>query len=192
MPTKRIRQLYRRHPRASRIIIGCVLAISAGIATPFLLYRTNSPTTTAINGQQIPAATNQPTNGELQKGTPTYDTVLPTGKTIEDFGGWTRVSPPNRDPVYAYVDKIGAIPINVSQQPLPKEFSDQPAEQTELLARGYAANKKLQVGDAIAWVGTSAKGPQSVIVVKNKLLILIKASAAISDSEWEKYIQSLS
>jgi hypothetical protein len=135
---------------------------------------------------------NQPVNGQLQKGTPEYDTVLPAGKSIQDYGGWTRVSPPNRDPVFAYTDKIGAIPINVSQQPLPKDFADQPEQQVQQFAAGYAANKKLNVDGATAFIGTSAKGPQSVIIVKDKLLILIKASAAIPDQQWEEYIQSLS
>ena len=182
----------KRHPRAYRIIVLSVVAATAGIATPHQLY---SQTTGNVAAQK--EITNndddkQPLNGELQKGTPEYDTVLPEGKTIKDFGGWTRVSPPNRDPVFAYIDKIGAIPINISQQPLPKEFSEQPAEQVEQLARSYAANRRLDTGNAIVFIGTSGKGPQSLIVVKGDLLILIKASAAVSDDEWKKYIQSLS
>lgn len=169
----------------------CTIAVCIGIATPFQLYPSQQPNIAAQKGD-VSQSERQPVNGELQKGTPDYETVLPAGKDIKDYGGWTRVSPPNRDPVFAYVDKIGSIPINVSQQPLPKEFSEQPDQQVEQLARGYAATRKLSVTGATVFIGNSAKGPQSLIVVKGELLILIKASAAVPDDEWQKYIQSLS
>ena len=181
----------KRHPKAYRLITLSVLAALIGIATPYGMYSDGQPNA-AAQPITAEATENQPVNGQLQKGTPDYDTVLPEGKSIKDYGGWTRVSPPNRDPVFAYADKIGAIPINVSQQPLPKDFADQPDQQIQQFAAGYAANKKLNVNGATAYIGTSAKGPQSVIVVKGDLLILIKASAAVPDSEWEQYIQSLS
>lgn len=178
------------HPRATRLLAACVVAVALGIATPLYLYKGAQANVTAKE-QTIPDATNQPVTGALERGTPEYDTVLPEGTSIQDYGGWTRVSPPNRDPVFAYVDSIGEIPINVSQQPLPKEFSDQPDEQIGVLAQGYLATKKLDVGGTTVYLGTSGKGPQSVIFTKNKLLILIKASAGIPDEQWQKYIQSL-
>lgn len=179
------------YPKAYRLLFFSLIAALIGIATPFQLYPNGQSNAKAQPGD-APVVENQPVTGPLQKGTPEYDTVLPKGKTIKDYGGWTRVSPPNRDPVFAYADKIGAIPINVSQQPLPKDFADQPDQQVQQFAAGYAANKKLNVNGATAYIGTSAKGPQSVIIVKGELLILIKASAAIPDTEWQKYIQSLS
>lgn len=187
-----MKYVVKTYPRAFKLMLCSLVAAALGIATPFLSGTT--ATSIAVAQQQSNPQTEitQPIGGTLQKGTPEYDTVLPAGKEIKDYGGWTRVSPPNRDPVFAYVDKIGAVPINVSQQPLPKELSEQPETQVEQLARGYAANRRLSAGNAIVFVGTSAKGPQSLIVVKGKLLILIKASAAIPDAEWQKYIQSLS
>ena len=186
-----MRTAYSKNPRAYRLLTLCAISALIGIATPFQLYNDGQPNAQAKPNDSS-VVENQPVNGPLEKGTPEYDTVLPEGKDINDYGGWTRVSPPNRDPVFAYADKIGAIPINVSQQPLPKDFADQPDQQIQLFAAGYAANKKLNVDGATAYIGTSAKGPQSVIVVKGELLILIKATAAVPDVEWEKYIQSLS
>lgn len=181
----------KRHPKAYRILLFSLIAVVIGVATPYRLYP-QGKADVAAQPETSDGQENQPVNGPLQKGTPDYDTVLPEGKTIQQYGGWTRVSPPNRDPVFAYADKIGAIPINVSQQPLPKDFADQPDQQIQQFAAGYAANKKLNVDGVTAYIGTSAKGPQSVIIVKGELLILIKASAVIPDTEWEKYIQSLS
>ena len=180
-----------RHPKAYRILLLTIFAAIVGVATPYYLYPGSSADVTA-ESTDIATADTQPINGKLEKGTPQYDTVLPQGMSIEDYGGWTRVSPPNRDPVFAYSDTIGEIPINVSQQPLPKDFSDQPDAQIQQFAAGYAANKKLAVDGATVFIGTSAKGPQSVIIVKGALLILIKASAAVPDEQWQQYIQSLS
>ncbi len=187
-----MKSLLKKYPRAFTILFFSVFAIGAGIAIPAWQYRKVSETTSIQSSEKTADGGEiQVAPGQLQQGTPTFRTLLPAGKTIKDFGGWTKVSPPNRDPVYAYVDKIGAIPINVSQQPLPDDFVNDTEEKVEQLALAYAADKKLNVGDAIAFIGTSAKGPQSVILAKNNLLILIKASAAIPNAQWEKYIKSL-
>lgn len=127
----------------------------------------------------------------LTKGTPDYPTVIPAGKDIKNLGGWTRVSPQNSAPVYAYVDEIGNTPVRVSQQPLPEKLRDNSDKQVAQLAQGFGATEKLTVGNATAYIGTSAEGPQSVILHKNNLLILMKSSSKIDNSQWVKYIDSL-
>lgn len=129
--------------------------------------------------------------GDLTKGTPEYKTYLPAGKSIEAYGGWTRVSPPDRNPVYAYNDKLFGTPINVSQQPVPKEFKPDVADQVAELAKGYHADHFITVKDVKVYIGTSAKGPQSVIFVKSDTLILIKSAAKLSDDQWTSYVDSL-
>lgn len=127
----------------------------------------------------------------LVKGTPEYTTLLPSGKSINDLGGWTRVSPPDRNPVFAYVDTIDMHTINVSQQPLPDDFKQDTATQVSQLAQSFNATEKITVGDTTVYIGTSEKGPQSVIFTKNNLLILIKSTTKISDDQWAKYINTL-
>jgi hypothetical protein len=128
---------------------------------------------------------------ELLHGKPDYPTRLPHGKTIEDLGGWTLVSPADRDPVYAYVDHIDEVQINVSQQPLPEDFLTDTGDKIELLARGYKASEKITVGDTVVHIGTSALGPQSVIFHKDNLLVLIKSTVKVSSDKWAAYINSL-
>lgn len=123
--------------------------------------------------------------------TPDYATILPEGKTIEQLGGWTRVSPPDRNPVFAYIDTINGKTINISQQPLPTEFKEDTNSQIEQLASGYKATEKVTVGEVTVFIGTSAKGPQSVIFTKNNLLILIKSSVPLTEDEWAGYVKSL-
>lgn len=131
------------------------------------------------------------TNGDLSTGTPEFDTILPSGRTIEDLGGWTRVSPPDRDPVFAFADTLGNNRLIISQQPLPESFLSDPDVQVAEMAKAFSANNTITVGETLAYIGTSAKGPQSVIFTKNGLLLLIKSSIEMSDEDWANYIRSL-
>lgn len=167
------------------LVIAAIILGTLPAVRPFLMINSSSATPQPIEDEQTI------TTGTLRKGTPDYATLLPGGTSIETLGGWTRVSPANRDPVYAYVDKIGDIPINVSQQPLPEDFKSQPDDQVRDLAFGYGASETLRIDSTTVYIGTSAKGPQSVIFTKNDLLVLIKASAAIPAAEWKLYVQSL-
>lgn len=122
---------------------------------------------------------------------PQFSTILPSGKPINQLGGWSRVSPPNTDPVFAYNDKIGTTPVNVSQQPLPDSFNSDVDGKIADLAKKYSAEVQITAGSTKVYIGTSSKGPQSVIFSKNNLLILIKSQEKIDDKDWSKYIESL-
>lgn len=136
------------------------------------------------SSQQKKAVTSTPA-------TPGDKVILPENKTIEELGGWRRVSPPGNDPVFSYTDEIEGINVSVSQQPLPKSFKgDVPGKISEL-AKGYNATVKIEAGNTIAYIGTSAKGPQSVILTKNDLLILMKSEKQIADTAWADYIKKL-
>lgn len=122
---------------------------------------------------------------------PTYETVLPANKSIDDLGGWKRVSPPDRDPVFAYGDKIENTAISVSQQPLPENFKNDTDKKISELAESFGAATKIEVDGMTAYIGTSAKGPQSTILARNGTLVLIKSQATLSQDAWKEYIQTL-
>lgn len=174
----------RRTSRKQRLImLIAVLVVSAGIF--FTAQRLRQ-------SEQIATATT-PSNPleQLQKGTPDYPTLLPEGKSAEDLGGWTRISPPERDPVYAYVDTIASVPVSVSQQPLPPTFKADPDAKVRDLALAQGADKTISAGSKKIYIGTSKNGPQSVIFNTDTLLVLIKSSALVPDEEWKKYVESL-
>ena len=123
--------------------------------------------------------------------TPTYRTVLPGDKSVNELGGWKRISPPNKDPVFAYSDKINDVPITVSQQPLPASFKTETASHVAELAKSYNADTKVNAGEITIYIGTSSKGPQSVIFAKENLLVLIKSQKNIDNAAWTEYIQTL-
>ncbi len=127
----------------------------------------------------------------LTRGTPNYATILPTGKSAAQLGGWTRISPVNRDPVYAYLDKIGTVHITVSEQPLPANFMTDTATQVAQLAENFSATEKFTAGNTTVYIGTSAQGPQSVILTKHGLLILIKSTQVLTNNQWAAYVNTL-
>jgi len=120
-----------------------------------------------------------------------YATILPRGKTIKQLGGWVLVSPPGISPVYAYTDMVSGVSISVSEQPLPASFKTNTDDQIAELSKGYNADDSVNASGTVAYIGTSSKGPQSVIFTKSGILILIKSSDVVSDTTWETYITSL-
>lgn len=128
---------------------------------------------------------------EIGNDAPNFTPVLPKNETIEHLGGWQKMTPPNSDPFFVYIDSLDGVSINVSQQRLPPKFRTNPSQSITELARAYNANTKLDVDDMTVYIGSSAKGPQSVIFMKNDLLITIKSWATIDNGAWVAYIQSL-
>ena len=122
---------------------------------------------------------------------PAYKTILPQNKTIKTLGGWERVSPPGAAPVFAYADTINDISISVTEQPLPDSFKSKTSEKVAELAESYSATDELEATNTKVYIGTSAKGPQSVIFVKKNLLVLIKSQNRIDNKLWITYINSL-
>lgn len=133
----------------------------------------------------------QSTGTNRSVASPQYPTVVPDGKTIEDLGGWKRVSPPKNDPVYAFNDKIDDVAISVSQQPVPKSFKGDATNKVADLAKNFNATNKVNADDTVVYVGTSSKGPQSVIFMKKDVLVLIKSEKKIENTAWANYIKTL-
>jgi len=163
-----------------RVVLGAVVSvlIVSGVASGVVLYKEhqNSNASAAANTPNAPA----------------YATILPSGKTIGQLGGWTLVSPSYAAPVYAYADKISGIGVTVSEQQLPDSFKADPSGQLQKMATAYNATDQLQTGSTRVYIGTSVNGPQSVIFIKNNLLILIKSEKAIDNKSWLHYVAALS
>lgn len=130
-------------------------------------------------------------NADTAAKKPTYQTVLPEDKSISQLGGWKRISPPGKDPVFAFADTIDGVPVSVSQQPLPSSFKGDAVSQTAEIAKKFNATDKIEAGGLDVYVGTSIKGPQSVIFTKDNLLVFIKSEKKIQDASWAAYAQAL-
>ncbi len=126
-----------------------------------------------------------------QATSPQYATLLPQETSIASLGGWKRVSPPEKDPVFAYTDQVEETAISVSQQPLPGSFKSDIDGNVAQLAKSYSATDSITVNSTKVYIGTSVKGPQSLIFAKNGVLVLIKSEKKIENTAWTQYIASL-
>jgi hypothetical protein len=142
----------------------------------------------AITAFSISASQNQRSNNTVQ---PDFEALLPSQVTVDELGGWQKLTPPSGDAIYVFIDTIDSTLINVSQQSLPDSFTGNVNAKVAEMAEAYNATTPLDVTGMTAYIGTSANGPQSVIFAKNDILVLIKSEAKVQDSSWTSYIASL-
>lgn len=121
---------------------------------------------------------------------PEFDILTPGGRGTEELGGLAKINPPDADPVYAYADSIGDVGIRVSQQQLPQNLKDNPAELEEM-AKGFNASRTLSVDSRTIYIGRNASGPQSLLFIDSDLLVLVTSDAEISDQGWVEYLKNL-
>lgn len=112
--------------------------------------------------------------------TPSGDSASPTDKKYDPM-----------KKVVSYTDTIGGVKITVSQQQLPGGFQDNPQEKVKKLAEDFSATDVLSTANPTAYLGTSAKGPQTVIFTKNGLLIFMQSATKIDNHDWASYITSM-
>lgn len=183
--TKLYRRWRRQKKRRTFIAIVVIGIVSLGIWFKPSIFPANTP---PKESGQISSKTSK-----LTKGTPTFKTFVPSGKTIDDYGGWTRVSPSSSEPVYAYNDSFGGTAVIVSQQKLPSSFKSDEKKHIQKLQsdESYTAQHIINIDDLTIYVGVSQKNYQSTIFVKQGILILITSYRSINDTMMAEYAQSL-
>ncbi len=133
-------------------------------------------------------ATSQGTLSETAQ-EPEFDTVLPEGKKESTASG--RVSYDPQRKVASFTDQIGTVDIVVSQQPLPENFKTNPDGELEKLANNLGATEIINESNPKAYLGTSAKGPQTAVFHKKSLLVFVQSARELSKEEWAAYITKL-
>jgi hypothetical protein len=120
---------------------------------------------------------------------PDFTTLLPDGKESNTVSGDVAYDAQRK--VTSYTDTIMGQNVTVSQQPLPEDFKDNPDEKVKKLAEGFSATDVISTSTPKAYLGTSIKGPQTVIFTKNGLLIFILSNSKIDKHDWAEYITKL-
>jgi hypothetical protein len=149
------------------------------------------------NGQQaVKSAVASQSAGEgsslPRNQTPEFDTVLPKGKTAEQLGGFARISPGDKDPVYGFADTYQGYLINITQQKMPSTFKGNEEAKLEEIAKSYQANSIIQIDENRVYHGYAQNAKvQSLIFIKNDLLIFIRSPQKLSDEAWASYIIAL-
>ena len=120
--------------------------------------------------------------------------ILFSSSAVEQDIEVVRVSPPQSDTVYGYNDTVGGVVVNLSQQEIPDSFNAQDIDGSlRDLATGFNAQNVIQIDETLVYHGSSGSngGTQSLLFVKDGLLIFIASPAQLSDDVWAAYILSL-
>jgi hypothetical protein len=120
---------------------------------------------------------------------PTFEYSLPTGVGHDVKSESVRYDAQRK--VVNFTDSIGGVTITISQQPLPDKFKENTDDEVKKLAESFSANEVLSTANPTAYLGTSAKGPQTVIFSKKGLLVFIQSTKEIDNHDWAEYITNL-
>ena len=178
---------YRRTVNSSRktkLIGGVIIAVAVTTLGGYH-WVSNTSTTTATDPNAVDA------KPDLVQGTPEYAVMFPEGRSIKSYEGSTWVNPPDRTPVFVYIDTIDGTPVNISQQPLPDEFKADPATKIAQVAATFKANEKITVDSSTIHIGTSDNGAQSILFHKDNLLVSLTSKTKLPTDQWVTYIESL-
>lgn len=120
---------------------------------------------------------------------PDYKPLLPSGTAANTVSG--NFSYDSEKKVTSFSDKIGEEEVTISQQPLPQDFKDNPDGRVEIFAKNANFNELIQTKSGRAHIGTSIKGPQSVVFHREGLLVFLRSEKKILNTDWVRYIDSL-
>lgn len=124
-----------------------------------------------------------------QQHTPSYDTIFPNNDINATSSKEFAYEPQKK--VTSYTDEIGDAEVTVSMQPLPERFKKDPPGELAKFATDFNATEKLDMVDNMAYIGTSVKGPQTAVFIKNGLLVFISADKKFDKQFLSDYIISL-
>ncbi len=119
-----------------------------------------------------------------------FKPLLPNGKTDETTAYKTAVDGQNR-PIYTFTDKIGATDLTVTEQPLPESLKGDTDTKLATMAKDLYLTDVINASNPKAYMGTSVRGPQTVIFTKNGLLVFIQSQAKIDKDQWSEYVTRL-
>ncbi len=149
--------------------VSCAVLIAGGIALTLTAHHPKG--TTGVLG-------------EVSQ-TPDYKYILPSGAADK------KVAYNAQRKVVSFTDTVGGVAVTVSQQPLPESFKKDPDDATKKLAEGFSATDVISTSTPTAYLGTSVKGPQTVIFHKGDVLVFIQSVSNIDKHDWAEYITKL-
>ncbi len=157
-------------------------ALAALIALPAFLITFGALTHKA--GTKKPAV-----QGETKVAIADFQTVTPDGDITNTTSQKITYDPSKK--VASFTDKINGYEVTVSMQKLPDTFKPNIAEKVKGVADQFSATTVLTVDNGSAFLGTSAKGPQSVVGYRGDLLVFMKSEVKIDAKAWTEYFNSL-
>ena len=134
--------------------------------------------------------TNKPAvQGESKVAVPDFQTVTPNGDITDTTS--QKINYDASKKVASFTDKLNGYEVTVSMQPIPSTFKPNIGDNVKKVAEQFSANTVLSVDNGSAYLGTSPKGPQSLVGYRGDLLVFMKSERKIEDKAWSDYFNSL-
>ncbi|MDO8336093.1 MAG: hypothetical protein Q7T74_04940 [Candidatus Saccharibacteria bacterium] len=200
--TQKLRQIkskinqidFKRHTNKKNIKIGLsVLAVTLMmlVIKGNIKENQNTTDTLGISSQGNTASTANASKDLEVVDKAEFEVLLPEGKSVDQLK-LVKVSPPNNEPVYTYLDSIDDADLKISQQKLPESFNKERDVKLKELTDSFQATNVIQIDEQKVYHGYSEKTKtQSLIFIKNNLLITIASSQQLTDDVWVGYILGL-
>lgn len=120
---------------------------------------------------------------------PNFDYLLPNGKVSDTTGNTGSFNKESK--TVSYADSIGGVKIVIHQTPLADELKNDTEAKVKEIAEKNAFSKTLATANPTAYLGTSARGQQTVMFSKKSLLVFIQSEEGIDEHDWAEYITNL-
>jgi hypothetical protein len=120
---------------------------------------------------------------------PTYNTLIPNDEVSNTTS--KKIAYDRQRQVVSYTDEIGKAQVTISQQPLPENFKSDTSGELAKLAKDIGAGEELKTDTITAYTTQYTDGVQTVVFVKNQVLVFINSSEELAVLEVSGYIDSL-
>jgi hypothetical protein len=169
-----------------KVIITSVFCLALITVPAYLLLKKDDPEA-SVQGSSTAAEASQPGHDIVPSKDIKFDTVLPRGRNIPD----DKLFYDAKRNFVRYDDQINAVKISVSQQPLPEAFKSDPDGNAKRIAADFSATEMLSMEGQNMYYGVSEKGPQTMILTKNDVLIFINTTTMIEKESLKAYAYNL-
>lgn len=184
-----VRQQFADHRnRSLALAVGVPLAVLLLLIPPLFFFG-NDKAASSSGG-----STGSSAGATVKYEKPPFEVVTPSTKTKLATPDGVHAAYDGEKNVYTYTDRIGDNGFTVSEQPIPPQFSDGPSAVESIaptLNKGVTP-VKLTVITGTAYVSTNPKyNYQSLVLNVRDVLLFIQSSKAMTNTEWQNYINTL-
>lgn len=121
-----------------------------------------------------------------------FKPVLPPGKTLDSYKKKVARKSPDGSKILTFLEVLESTDVQVTEQKLPINFKTDSAGELAKVAKDFQANSVIQIDGQKIYHGYSERSRvQTLIMVRNNLLVFLVSSKKLEDTTWVGYISTL-
>ena len=121
-----------------------------------------------------------------------FKPVLPPGKTLDSYKKKVARKSPDGSKILTFIEVLDGVDVQISQQQLPASFKADSIGELAKVATAFQANSVIQIDGQKIYHGYSERSRvQTLIMVRNNLLVFLVSSKKLEDTTWVGFINGL-